>query len=61
MVKVTIRMPRDTMEAAKIFAIRHRMTLQALMIYGTTYAMSQMMLDDEAKESPARQPKGRAS
>jgi len=57
MVKVTIRMPQDTMEAAKIFAIRHRMTLQALMIYGTTYAMSQMMLDDGEKEPTAR--KGR--
>ena len=57
MVKVTIRMPRDTMDAAKIFAIKHRMTLQALMIYGTTYAMSQMMLDDEEKEPTAR--KGR--
>jgi hypothetical protein len=41
-------------EAAKIFAIRHRMTLQALMIYGTTYAMSQMMLDDEEKKPATR-------
>lgn len=54
MVKVTIRMPRDAVEAAKIFAIRHRMTLQALMIYGTTYAMSQMMLDDEEKKPATR-------